>query len=197
MSSYTGKTFALSGILRALAVCVLLAGTYAGSALADSQYTYTGNPFTFSVGTTCPATCFISGSFTLSTAIGPDSTVYSITPESWSFTDGNFTVSPSNSSLFVGNEFSTNGSGDIDQWNFHVLGLFGWITFTSISQGPYMGDYTADPYFSIPYYYAYNSNPGTWAVSTVPEPSELLLLCVGLIGLVSFGRMKLGRAGSN
>lgn len=194
MISDTGKTFALSGILRALAVCVLLAGVCAGSALADSQYTYTGNPFTDSVGDTCPTTCFISGSFTLSTAIGPDNTVYSITPESWSFTDGTFTINPSNSSLFVSNEFSTNGSGDIDQWNFHVIGFFGFDTFTSIGQGPSMGDYT---FAADPFSYAYNSNPGTWAVSTVPEPSELLLLCVGLIGLVSFGRMKLGRAGSN
>jgi hypothetical protein len=192
--SYTGKTFALAGILRALAVCVLLAGAYAGSALADSQYTYTGNPFTDSVGDTCPTTCFISGSFTLSTAIGPDNTVYSITPESWSFTDGTFTINPSNSSLFVGNEFSTNGSGDIDQWNFHVIGFFGFTTFTSISQGPSMGDYT---FAADPFSYAYNSNPGTWAVSTVPEPSELLLVCLGLIGLISMRQVKLGRAGSN
>jgi hypothetical protein len=76
---YTHKSAVFGRILRALAVCVLAAGACAGSALADSQYTYTGKAFTsFGGGDSCPTTCSISGSFTLATAIGPDNIVFFI-----------------------------------------------------------------------------------------------------------------------
>jgi hypothetical protein len=192
---YTHKSAVFGSILRALTVCVLAAGACAGSALAHSQYTYTGKALTsFGGGDRCPTTCSISGSFTLATAIGWDNIVLFITPESWSFTDGTEKFNSSNS-VFEDIGFETNSSGNIVDWVFAVYSDSLPIYIESAYTGPGTAfDLSTNDDTGA---FASNTNPGTWAVSTVLEPSELLLLSVGLIGLISLCRMKIGRAASN
>src|SRR5574337_838439 len=90
---------------------------------ADTTYTYEGNLFTtfnefvppIGTGYSCPPECKITGSFTV---FGPlDNVNGAVTPESYSFTDGNTTWSSSN--VFPFNttistfDVGTNGSGQI------------------------------------------------------------------------------------
>jgi hypothetical protein len=180
---HTEKTLPLGRIVRAVSFCLIAAALCAGSALADSsQYTYTGNAFTtFSGGYSCPTTCSISGSFTYAT-IGPDNVVTGIIPESWSFTDGTQTFNTSNSS-FLDEGFATNSAGIIDEWAFEVLSDSGPTFIASGFVGP--GSAFDESINTGTGAIASNSNQGTWAVSRVPEPSELLLLGVGLMSLIS------------
>jgi hypothetical protein len=190
---HTIRTVGTGRILRALAICAMVVAASAGSAMADSQYSYQGNLFTdFSVGYSCPPTCALSGSFTLANAIGPDNTVTFITPLTYSFIDGNQTFTPSNSS-FMDIGFVTNSSGNIDEWIFEISSNSG-NTYVESEAVPGGGDLSGN---SSSLAFAANTNPGTWSVVTTPEPSEILLLCVGLIGLVCLRQWKLGQPDGN
>jgi hypothetical protein len=198
MIHHTDKAFALGRILRALALCALSAAACASSALADSKYTYTGNTFdSFGNGYSCPTTCSLSGSFTIATAIGPDNVVDFITPESWNFTDGTLNFNTSNSTFFdVG--FATNSAGNIDEWIFEIDSNSGMTFLVSEFVGP--GTAVDESGNGATGGFAISENQGTWNVSTAPEPSELSLLCVGLMGVISLIGLRqstLGRSNSN
>lgn len=164
-------------------------------------YTYTGNPYADFGGIACPPHCSLSGSFTVSASIG-DNFDGSITPTSFSFTDGSLTISNSNlaSGFFL---IITNSVGQITGWgidvvtnnndgtqNFLITGTANLLALTTdqtildsisgVSLGPFAENF---------------NDPGTWTSSSVsgttPEPSSLLLLGTGLLGLGPFIRHRL------
>ena len=171
------------------AFCLCLVMTFcAGSAKADTTYTYTGEPFTgFRAPTACPPYCSIDGSFTVTTPLGANFSG-DANYTSFAFVEPTFKITQANADVtfFL---VSTDAAGAIDAW-FISLEQHGGkfiILGTIFSPG--------DPFAQIDTLFdpsttgeASNSHdPGTWTVSTtgtnVPEPASGTLLIAGLVGL--------------
>ncbi len=177
-------------LISAALLCFMLTVCIAAPAKADSTYTYTGNPFTgFYGGASCPPSCSLSGSFTVSSPLAPGLVFGTVTPVSFSFTDGGFTIT---SSDYSGNIFvDTNSLGQIDGWQIDIVSgpsssHYQIVSTLSGDQGSYYTTSTSSQ--------AYNSeDPGTWAASTtgVPEPPSLVMLSIGILALamLSFKRL--------
>ncbi|MGC9199247.1 MAG: PEP-CTERM sorting domain-containing protein [Acidobacteriaceae bacterium] len=156
-------------------------------ARADTTYTYTGNDFTNAVP---PFTTnySVSGSFTVASPFGDDSTYKNFTPISFIFTDGQQAVTNLNASS-ESFDVSTNASGEVDQWD---LTIFDSTSF--ISTQSYASSKVTDFGGLADSGYGTNSNtPGTWTMQTsvAPEPTSLLLLGTALLGLAGLGWKRL------
>lgn len=198
--------------IRGLAISLLLALVvlnFATPTRADETYSYTGNSFTsFSGSDSCPSVCGISGSFTLASAL-PDSSAFPTTPTpiSYSFTDGNFTWTSSNSSIAVF-EFGTDSTGDINAWIISLYetsnirdNLYSCGSSVCGSSFHYTGYDNSQLVEISPFSILGNAivtnEPGTWIASSsspsLPEPSSLLFLCTGLLGVAGMRRRNLFR----
>ena len=172
-------------------------------AFADTTYTYTGNPFdSFSGNYSCGSECAVSGSFTVanplasnlpSTVLGGENSILATgfpvsasQVESFSFTDGNTTFDQNNSyfpnsAILIG----TDSNGMINDWTvFLQFGPYTNYLYTTNTPGRDISSNQVGYYPYTTLGTAFNNdNPGTWSVTDTPEPSSLLMLSSGLIGL--------------
>jgi hypothetical protein len=171
---------------------VLFVAIGAPTAHADTMYIYTGNQFTTFSGFACPPDCAISISFTVSSPLG-DNFNGDVTPTSFSYTAGSEKYSSSGiipeSELF---DITTDGSGAIIYWTTHASDIPGaFLASDHVSNGFEEDVVCIEPAcYSGQFADNFNS-PGVWTSSVVtatPEPSSLLLLCTGLLGLGPFIR---------
>lgn len=182
----------------AACVCLILLG-FGTTAKADTVYTYTGNPFTSFGGVEhCPPECSISGSFTVAAPLLNLTLAASggnVTPLSWSFTDGNATLTQANTDpgLFHFN-LQTDGSGAITAWSVFLASSGGDTIGLGTDSGLIdLSNYEANSPFGLGA--AQNSNDqGTWTMSSTttaaPEPSSVVLLLAGLLGLALVARRR-------
>lgn len=190
----------MKAILVASLGCFLMSAV---PAFADTTYAYTGKPFdSFSGNYSCGSECAISGSFTVANPLasnlpltvldGENSILATGFPasssqvEAFSFTDGN-TAFDQNNSYFPNSAIliGTDSNGMINDWElFLQFGPYTNYLYTTNTPGRDVSSNQVG-------YYPYtnlgtalnNGNPGTWSVTDTPEPSSLLMLSSGLIGL--------------
>jgi len=185
-----------------LAVVVAAALSALGTASAGAAvvYTYTGNDYT-SVISPFTTSESVSGSFTLSTALGDSLSGVYVAPLSFSFSDGVATYNSLNSlsAIFV---FSTDASGHIIAWEVGVGNPTTGNLIVTCNAGPFCGilDVPPQPQFDeglLGRYpnFAYGANsgdPGTWSVSQTPLPAAFPLFATGLcaLGLLGWRRKR-------
>ncbi len=165
------------------------------AARADITYTYTGNDFTIA---TSPYTKSdsVSGFFTLAAALGDNLSNSSLAPATYSFTDGVQTFTNSSPPATVTFDVSTDGSGNITNWDIFLQNTSGPFSQTNTvsTQNPGNGVIGAFPrdIANVPQgccgesQGANSFDAGTWkasggGTSTVPEPRTISWMLLGLL----------------
>lgn len=174
------------GVLIWAAFCTPLAN-------AGAVYTYTGNDFT-SASAPFTTSEYITGSFTVATALGANLSLASITPTSFTFSDGVDTVTNlnANSDLF---QVATNNLGQINDWYIDINYNVGDGPLIQ-TLGPIrdLSNCCADIAENASHTLS-ASNPkgdnGSWvATGAAPEPSPFVLTTTALLALAFAARKR-------
>ncbi len=162
---------------------------------ADTTYTYTGNAFDEQGSSLlpCPPVCNISGWITVGSPLAASLALESITPSSFSFTDGQVTLDNSNVNLANNYEIyaGTDATGNINNWaitlsapvpagSATILYTFNTTVLTPQGSGQQDG-VVLYPNMGQNEVQGNSQNPGSWTIT--PEPSGLLLPGAGLFPL--------------
>jgi hypothetical protein len=177
------RTFA-----RIVLFALLLMGVFVASADADSDYSYTGDTFTFVQGVYTPLDRIIgdfvlSSSFVPVTGVGPGIQTVTNGVVSYSFTDGHQTLTQDNSTATFQVAFNPDGTPIVPGTD--GAGVNGWwyvdihTPTSEILTESLDGDYQTfasidDASMSRAIILSINGalypgSPGTWTVQTVPE----------------------------
>ena len=158
-----------------------------------TTYSYTGNDFT---SVTFPYTTSdsVTGSFTLAAPLADNLTSFTtVTPQSFSFSDGVEGETTTNTSPGVGSEFAfeTDATGAITKWevvvdinsvsNFSISTLNAPGVSGVFDQGQHGGGTESG---------GNTNSPGTWAA--VPEASTCSMVLVGLTLVAAITRRRTG-----
>jgi hypothetical protein len=166
--------------------------------VADTvTYTYTGDTFTYVVG---PYTTsdFFTAQITLSAPLADNLPYFtSVTPISFSFSDGVQTITEATASLpnsvFF---FATDGTGTISYWNIRVSdpSVIDELGTYNESNGLHLDYGYLDGGVSI----GVSSTLGTWTstsdIAVAPEPSSLMLVATGIVGVAASIRRRFTHA---
>jgi len=173
--------------------------------MAASIYTYTGNDFTTATGPVLTTSDSITGSFTVATPLAANLDGVSVTPVSFSFTDGADVFSNTSPNIGVCScsptfaDISTDASGNIINWDISfTLGELGSTSMTTVDAnlGVIRGLVIEDSanFDNTGTDTASNSiDAGRWTTGTAsaaPEPGSLVLLGMGLAGLAGAVRLR-------
>jgi hypothetical protein len=110
-------------IVRWARCAITLAALFAAAATgarADETYTYASQPYSsFYIFVPCPSSnvCGTTGTLTFANPLPANMALQSVTPESYSFTDGVTVLDNTNSSIF-NLDLATNSSGQIVAWDY-------------------------------------------------------------------------------
>jgi hypothetical protein len=171
-----------SKLSAALAATVCILAVSVGAAEADTIYTYTGNPFT-RANSPYTTNDFISGSFDLATPLGNNFPFTTISPISFSFSDGVQMISsssPAISSSSVIFQVQTNSAGVPSNWNISIHLTPGASAIITTATRDFASQ--IDPLVT-----AVNFNhPGAWSVTTTP-PVPGPTIGSGLTGFILAG----------
>lgn len=172
-------------VLFVLLVCSLFALGLPRAASANTIiYAYTGEQFDAFFGLTCPPVCRIAGSFTLAEPLPPNLDFATITPLSFSFTDGSIFINnpnPDNDTF----QISTDSQGLITLWDINL--------WTNDFSAEFLTENFGDNFLQEDNSFRDTGqtaeiagDPGTW--STTPEPGSLILFTSGLLGVLGAAR---------
>jgi hypothetical protein len=166
-------------------LALVLFGLFSSASVTLAQqttYSFTGVPFTtFALGNTCPPTCTITGSFTVSQPLPPNINLPvatidgsgTFTPESFAFTNGVETITNA-TAKDSGFAVNTDANGNIVQWNFYAENsatyIFGFYFPGQDSQVGF-NDISGEGYFD-----AIGVPTGTWSSRLRISPRIAVLL---------------------
>jgi hypothetical protein len=185
--------------MKKIIFAALIAMHLAPSAMADTIYTYTGNDYTICGGTYCSGGPYALSAMFDTTLMGNaldnlSFTDITTTVTSFKFTDGSGLTLNKSSATYSDIEIATNASGNVTAWfvgayansantqmQTNLNSPHGFIPGADFSEttANFAGNYGFVP-----------ANPGTWTISSVPEPETyaMLLAGLGLIGFITYRR---------
>jgi hypothetical protein len=183
------KTFYRLGL--AIVCAAALSAMLPASSRADTIYTYTGNVFV-SASSPYTITDSVSGWIDLSAPLGNSVGPLTITPVSFSFSDGVQTITNNNAASVGFDAFVTNAFGVIVNWDIGLSGVVGTITSINGLGGDLIFDRGTQGSVGSILRGLNGDSPGTWSVSTTPIPAALPLFASGLgaMGLLGWWRKR-------